>query len=98
MLSIPWTASHGWQVPKIHPIEDLKLHPATSSLQYAFQCFEGAKAYKDKAGQLRLFRPNMNMQRLKRSASRLALPIFDETQAVEALAKFVACEERFVPQ
>ena len=98
MLSIRWTASEGWQAPKIHPIEDLKLHPATSSLHYAFQCFEGTKAYKDKLGRLRLFRPHMNMQRLKRSAARLALPIFDESQAVDVLARFVACEERFVPR
>lgn len=33
------------------------------------------KAYKDDAGNTRMFRPDMNMTRLHRSAHRLALPV-----------------------
>ena len=33
------------------------------------------KAYKDKKGQLRLFRPMLNMNRMYNSANRLALPV-----------------------
>ena len=47
-------------------------------LHYGVECFEGMKAYKGKDGRLRLFRPNMNMDRLARSASRLTLPHFDK--------------------
>jgi hypothetical protein len=39
------------------------------------QLFEGMKAYKDKQGRVRLFRPMLNMQRMWRSAERLALPV-----------------------
>jgi branched-subunit amino acid aminotransferase/4-amino-4-deoxychorismate lyase len=33
------------------------------------------KAYKDKRGNVRLFRPDMNMRRLERSCKRIALPV-----------------------
>lgn len=47
-------------------------------LHYAVESFEGMKAYKGKDGRLRLFRPEMNMDRLARSAARLTLPQFDK--------------------
>jgi len=37
--------------------------------------FEGMKAYKDKDKKIRLFRPDKNMQRMKASAKRIALPV-----------------------
>lgn len=33
------------------------------------------KAYKDKNGKIRLFRPDMNMARMNRSTERIALPV-----------------------
>ena len=39
------------------------------------QCFEGMKAYRGLDGECRLFRPEMNVARLNKSASRLALPV-----------------------
>ena len=43
MLEIDWDATEGWSAPVIKPMQDLRLHPATSALHYAIQCFEGAK-------------------------------------------------------
>lgn len=40
-------------------------------------CFEGMKAYQGVDGRMRLFRPDMNMARLRRSANRLQLADFD---------------------
>ncbi len=33
------------------------------------------KAYKDSEGKVRLFRPDMNMDRLNRSSARLGMPV-----------------------
>ena len=33
------------------------------------------KAYRDSEGHVRLFRPDMNMDRLNRSSSRLGMPV-----------------------
>ena len=37
MLEIDWTSRNGWQDPVIKPLENLSLHPGTSSLQYSIQ-------------------------------------------------------------
>ena len=39
-----------------------------------FQCFEGLKAYKDDKGEIRMFRPDCNMERLNHSMARCAMP------------------------
>ena len=46
-----------WSNPEIKPLEPIPIHPFNSSLHYAVQCFEGMKAYKDRSGKIRLFRP-----------------------------------------
>ncbi|KAL8916242.1 MAG: hypothetical protein Q9208_008640 [Pyrenodesmia sp. 3 TL-2023] len=97
MLSIEWTASQGWLPPRITPYQNLSLDPATCVFHYAFECFEGMKAYKNPNGQLRLFRPDRNMRRLNRSAERIALPKFDGEAFTDLVARFVRMEERFIP-
>ena len=97
MLSVEWTASKGWFPPRITPYQNLSLDPATCVFHYAFEAFEGMKAYKNPKGELRLFRPDRNMRRLNRSAARIALPTFDGEAFTELIAKFVRMEERFIP-
>jgi branched-chain amino acid aminotransferase len=77
MLSIEWTATAGWHTPRITPYQNLSLDPATCVFHYAFECFEGMKAYKDSSNNILLFRPDKNMQRMNKSSARLALPTFD---------------------
>jgi branched-subunit amino acid aminotransferase/4-amino-4-deoxychorismate lyase len=98
MLSIEWTASEGWLNPRITPYQNLSLDPATCVFHYAFTCFEGMKAYKDSKGQIRLFRPDKNMQRLNKSSARIALPTFDGDALVELIGKLVKMDERFIPR
>jgi branched-chain amino acid aminotransferase len=97
MLSLEWTASDGWMDPRIVPYQNLSLDPATCVFHYAFEAFEGMKAYKDKQGNVRLFRPDMNMKRLNRSVARIALPTFDGEKVIELIKKFCQMEERFIP-
>ncbi|KAI9775984.1 MAG: hypothetical protein M1839_000683 [Geoglossum umbratile] len=97
MLSLEWTASSGWLPARITPYQNLSLDPATCVFHYAFECFEGMKAYKDKDGQIRLFRPEMNMARLNKSAARIALPTFEGTALIELISRFISLEERFIP-
>ncbi|KAK5120487.1 hypothetical protein LTR85_006142 [Meristemomyces frigidus] len=97
MLSLEWTAGEGWLAPHITPYQNLSLDPATCVLHYAFEAFEGMKAYKDKSGQVRLFRPDKNMARLNKSSARIALPTFDGDTFIELLKEFCRVEERFIP-
>lgn len=97
MLCVEWTVESGWQAPEIKPYQPLRLDPSASVFHYAFECFEGMKAYKDKAGGIRLFRPYKNMTRFNKSAARIALPTFNQDALVNLIAKFIRLEERFVP-
>ncbi|PSR97396.1 aminotransferase [Coniella lustricola] len=97
MLTIEWNKNTGWTDPKITPYQNLSLDPATSVFHYAFCAFEGMKAYKDSKGQIRLFRPDKNMERFNQSSARIALPTFSSTAMIELISKFAKLEERFIP-
>ncbi len=97
MLEVEWTQNEGWHTPEIHPYGDMKISPAASSLHYGLQCFEGMKAYKDKQGNIRLFRPEMNMKRMNSSADRLMLPRIDETEALKLIKELVKLDESWIP-
>ena len=75
MLMANWTAANGWAEPRIQPYGPLTLDPSALVFHYAIECFEGMKAYKDKSGNIRLFRPELNMNRFFGSSKRLALPV-----------------------
>lgn len=97
MLTIEWTQQDGWMAPKITPYQNLSLDPATCVFHYAFECFEGMKAYKDKNGNVRLFRPDKNMERMNKSTARIALPTFSSTAVIDLIAQFAKLESRFIP-
>ncbi|KAL2888386.1 Branched-chain-amino-acid aminotransferase, cytosolic [Ceratocystis lukuohia] len=98
MLVVEWTKEAGWGTPKIQPYQNLSLDPATCVFHYAFECFEGMKAYKDAEGTVRLFRPDKNMERFNKSTARIALPTFDPQTGIELISKFVEVESRFIPE
>ncbi|KAJ5149355.1 Branched-chain-amino-acid aminotransferase [Penicillium atrosanguineum] len=97
MLTIEWTAADGWHTPQIVPYQNLSLDPSTCVFHYAFECFEGMKAYKDNNGGIRLFRPNKNMERLNKSSARIALPTFDGEALTKLIGEFVKLDDRFIP-
>ncbi|KXS11918.1 branched-chain amino acid aminotransferase II [Gonapodya prolifera JEL478] len=97
MLQIEWTAGKGWAAPKVMPYQKLKLEPSAVVFHYAIECFEGLKAYKDADGTIRLFRPEMNMKRLHKSAQRISLPAFDREELLECIKKLVRTDERWIP-
>ena len=68
MLKVSWNKQTGWAEPSIEPYAPLSLEPSAVVLHYAPTLFEGMKAYRDDQGQVRLFRPEKNMERMNRSA------------------------------
>lgn len=97
MLQIQWTESEGWHAPRIVPYGNLSIDPTAGVFNYAFECFEGMKAYKDAQGRARLFRPEVNIARLNQSAARVSLPTFDPKAFLDLLVEFVAIESRHIP-
>lgn len=97
MLEVDWSLEGGWGVPRIVPYHDLAISPASSSLHYAIQCFEGMKAYLDAENRIRLFRPEKNMQRMVASCARLALPTFDGNELIKAMGTLLKLEKDWIP-
>ena len=113
MLTIEYK-NGGWQEPQIRPFQNLSISPAASSFHYGLECFEGMKAYKtvpsdpaDATGDgsdlntptIRLFRPDKNMERLKKSMERLQMPGYDfePKELIQLLKKLVKLDERWIP-
>ncbi|KAI8609730.1 aminotransferase [Chytriomyces sp. MP71] len=97
MLEIDWTKADGWAPPRIHQYGNLSLAPSATVFHYGMECFEGMKAYKDAKGTIRMFRPDMNMNRFLRSCQRLTLPDFDKKELLECIKKLVLVDERWIP-
>lgn len=98
MLEIEWTKEKGWDTPKISPYHNLSLDPSTIVFHYAFELFEGMKAYKDSKGLIRTFRGDKNMIRMNSSAERIALPTFDGEELQKLIDKLLVLDQGFVPE
>jgi branched-chain amino acid aminotransferase len=96
ILSAEWTATDGWHKASLAPYHSLVLDPAAAILHYSFQAFEGMKAYKDKNGGVRLFRPDKNIARLNQSAAALMLPQVAPERMIELIKTFARVEERWI--
>ncbi|KAJ2960481.1 hypothetical protein NQZ79_g4094 [Umbelopsis isabellina] len=97
MLMAEWKEGEGWNAPEIKPFEKLSLYPSAVVFHYALECFEGLKAYKDKNGKIRLFRPDMNMKRMNNSVARIALPQFDGDELIKCIGEYLKVDERWIP-
>ncbi len=87
-----------WGDVKLVPYGQLPFSPAMMGVNYGQACFEGMKAYKDKDGQVFLFRPEKNFARINKSASRLAMPKVTEEMFIEGLKALVDIDRAWIPQ
>ncbi|XP_074259025.1 branched-chain-amino-acid aminotransferase, cytosolic isoform X6 [Saimiri boliviensis] len=97
MLAVEWSSEFGWEKPHIKPLQNLSLHPGSSALHYAVELFEGLKAFRGVDNKIRLFRPNLNMDRMCRSAVRATLPEFDKEELLECIQQLVKLDQEWVP-
>lgn len=79
--------------------EDATLHLSESSpaLHYGQQAFEGLKAYRTKSGEIQLFRPDQNAERLQRTARRLLMPQVPTELFINAAKAVVKANHEYVP-
>jgi branched-chain amino acid aminotransferase len=98
MFTVEWTPADGWHDARITPYGPLTLDPATAVLHYAQEIFEGMKAYRHADGSIWTFRPEENAARMVRSSHRLALPVLEVDDFVQAVDGLVTEDQRWVPQ
>ncbi|KAL5343970.1 aminotransferase [Aspergillus crustosus] len=99
MVTARWTAENGWETPEVKPFQNLSIPPTASCLHYATECFEGMKVYRGFDGKLRLFRPDLNGERLSNSAIRASLPSFRFQELKLLIAKLMQVDGlRWLPK
>lgn len=98
ILEVEWTKENGWAAPTIKPYHNFSLDPSTIVFHYGFEAFEGMKAYRDKNNNIRIFRPDKNMERMNTSAERIALPTFESEEFIKLINEFVKLDQDFVPE
>jgi branched-chain amino acid aminotransferase len=111
MVTRRYTAAGGWDPSTLVPYGKIPLDPVASVLHYGSSVFEGLKAYRvlpegstspssactDADGSVVLFRPELNAERLNRSAERLALPTLPVADFLEDVMTCVSALEQWVP-
>ncbi|KAE9413358.1 hypothetical protein Angca_006213, partial [Angiostrongylus cantonensis] len=97
MAFADWNEDSGWSHPQITPLRNLSLHPGSKVLHYATELFEGMKAYRGVDNKIRLFRPEKNMERMRRTAQRAALPDFDAEELIKIICDQISLDQEWVP-
>jgi branched-chain amino acid aminotransferase len=85
-----------WQKPIIKPYEPFLIDPSAKVFHYGQAIFEGMKAYRDTTNHVWLFRPDQNMDRFNKSATRLAMPEITEEIFIGGLKQLVALDQEWV--
>lgn len=89
---------HGeWQNFRIEPYDMLSFTPGSAILHYGQSVFEGMKAYKNEAGEVLAFRPEMNFQRLNLSAERMCIPQISEEIFMSGLVELLRMDKNWIP-
>ena len=86
-----------WTDFRITPYKNIELSPSCLALHYGQTIFEGMKAYRNAAGDVRLFRPIDNFRRFNRSASRMCMPEIDPALMLYTLKQLLALDKDWVP-
>ncbi|MCT7904537.1 Branched-chain-amino-acid transaminase 1 [Candidatus Ornithobacterium hominis] len=86
-----------WQEPVIKPYGQINFTPAMHALHYGQACFEGMKAFKGENGDVFLFRPEKNFERINKSAERLAMPAIPKEIFLDGLKALIDLDRAWVP-
>lgn len=90
-------ANGKWEKTYIQPYKDMPMSYAMSALHYGQAIFEGMKAYKNDAGEVSVFRPLENFNRLNKSAIRMAMPEVPEEIFMGGLNALLKLDSAWVP-
>ncbi|NUM51581.1 MAG: branched-chain amino acid aminotransferase [Flavobacteriales bacterium] len=90
-------ANGQWDELQIVPYGNISVSPACAALHYGQAIFEGMKAYKNKQGEVLVFRPYENAKRINISAKRMCIPEIPEDLFMEALTRLLQLDKNWVP-
>ena len=86
-----------WSNLKIEPYGPLTMSPAMSAIHYGQSIFEGMKAFRNKDGNINVFRAYDNAERFNESAERMCMPKISKRKFVEALEVLLRLDKEWIP-
>lgn len=86
-----------WGELEVSSSEEVSMHMAATCLHYGQEAFEGLKAFRGSDNKIRIFRPEENAKRMQRSSEGIMMAKVPTELFIEACAKVVKLNERFVP-
>jgi branched-chain amino acid aminotransferase len=86
-----------WGNATIMPYQDVPMSYAMSALHYGQAIFEGMKAYKNAEGDVNIFRPIENFNRINKSAIRMAMPEVPEEIFMGGLIELLKLDSAWIP-
>ena len=97
MFIMNYDEGEGWHDGRVVPHEPILIEPASCVLHYAQMMFEGMKAYRTPDGDIQLFRPDMNVARMKRTNERMCIPELPDDLLVAAVRAVIKEDIDWVP-
>lgn len=97
MFLMKWNREQGWYDARISPYQKFEFDPASVVFHYGQAIFEGMKAYKGEDGQVYLFRPRDNFERMNSSAVRMCMPRLPMDKVLKSLKALLYLEKEWIP-
>jgi len=97
MFVMRWNREQGWHDAQLQPYRNFSVDPAAMVFHYGQAIFEGLKAYRGKSGNILLFRPTNNFERMNQSAVRMCMPRIPVDRILQALKALVYLDRDWVP-
>lgn len=86
-----------WKNFNIEPYGLMEISPASPAVHYGVSIFEGLKAYKHENGDIVVFRPDKNLERLNKSAFRMCMPELPADLYFDSLNTLLDLDRGWVP-
>lgn len=90
-------AGERWHTGDLQPFGDIPMSPAAGILNYGQGVFEGMKAQRNHAGEIVLFRPDVNARRFARSAQAVCIPPVPDALFLDAVEQVVQDNIDYIP-
>ncbi|MDN4753212.1 branched-chain amino acid aminotransferase [Porphyromonadaceae bacterium W3.11] len=86
-----------WSELEVTSDTQISIHMAATCLHYGQEAFEGMKAFRGKDGKIRLFRPDENAKRMRRSCEGIMMAPVPEDLFIKAVKLAIEKNKDFVP-
>ena len=97
IFTMQYTEEEGWNSAKIEPFSQLSLSPVSAVIHNAQSVYEGLKAFKSENGEIVLYNPIENLQKLNRSADRLCMPRIDIDETLNGIKELLKADSEWMP-